>query len=104
MVNPNKDGRYKIACHPNSLQMVVVNPNKDGRYKSDDQAKRKQELWLTPIKMVDTRGVRGYRLLLKKEQREVVSATNQLKLTAPDGKQLRLRNMAKTTLNGYLTA
>ena len=61
-------------------------------------------LWLTPIKMVDTRGVRGYRLLLKKEQREVVSATNQLKLTAPDGKQLRLRNMAKTTLNGHLTA
>lgn len=54
--------------------------------------------------MVDTRGVRGYRLLLKKEQREVVSATNQLKLTAPDGKQLRLRNMAKTTLNGHLTA
>ena len=61
-------------------------------------------LWLIPIKMVDTRGVRGYRLLLKKEQREVVSATNQLKLTAPDGKQLRLRNMAKTTLNGHLTA
>ena len=61
-------------------------------------------LWLTPIKMVDTRGVRGYRLLLKKEQREVVSATNQLKLTAPDRKQLRLRNMAKTTLNGHLIA
>ena len=63
-----------------------------------------KRLWLIPIKMVDTRGVRGYRLLLKKEQREVVSATNQLKLTAPDGKQLRLRNMAKTTLNGHLTA
>ena len=38
--------------------------------------------------MVDIRGVGGYRLLLKKEQREVVSATNQLKLTVPDGKQL----------------
>ena len=41
---------------------------------------------------------------LKADKNEVVSATNQLKLTAPDGKQLRLRNMAKTTLNGHLTA
>ncbi len=46
----------------------MVNPNKDGRYKNPDELTAEEQLWLTPIKMVDTRLTAeswgGYRLWL----------------------------------------
>ena len=83
------------SCRPLPRPALWLTPIKMVDTSNAVSLTRTRMLWLTPIKMVDTRDVRGYRLLLKKEQREVVSATNQLKLTAPDGKQLRLRNMTK---------
>ena len=55
MVNPNKDGRYKPLWHISEKMDVVVNPNKDGRYKQTIEEAIAFALWLTPIKMVDTR-------------------------------------------------
>ncbi len=55
VVNPNKDGRYKPTRKRHWRTGVVVNPNKDGRYKQTIEEAIAFALWLTPIKMVDTR-------------------------------------------------